>query len=87
MTRGASTNPPNPFERLHVEDDPAAIEELRRVDPEWEPPRVKTQFFVDDTQSLITRNESPDLSFEASLNPYRGCEHGCAYVAILRLRH
>src|SRR5690606_29934139 len=38
-----------------------------------------TRVFHDDTQSLITRNTSPDLPFEASLNPYRGCEHGCAY--------
>jgi DNA repair photolyase len=62
-----------------VEENPAAVEELRRIDPEWEPPAPKTAFFVDDTQTLITKNESPDLSFDASLNPYRGCEHGCSY--------
>jgi len=62
-----------------VEEDPAAVEELRRIDPEWEPPAPKTAFFVDDTQTLITKNDSPDLSFDASLNPYRGCEHGCSY--------
>ena len=55
------------------------MEELRRIDPEWEPPAPKTAFFVDDTQTLITKNESPDLSFDASLNPYRGCENGCSY--------
>ena len=76
MKRGAAINLGNPFERFHVEEDPAAIEELRRIDPEWEPPTPKTAFFVDDTQTLITQNESPDLSFDASLNPYRGCEHG-----------
>ncbi len=79
MKRGASTNPANRFERFHVEEDPAAIEEMRRADPEWDPPAPRTAFFVDDTQTLITKNESPDLSFEASLNPYRGCEHGCSY--------
>jgi DNA repair photolyase len=79
VSRGAAINPGNPFERFHVEEDPAAVEELRRIDPEWEPPAVRTAFFVDDTQTLITRNESPDLSFDASLNPYRGCEHGCSY--------
>jgi len=78
VTRGSACNPKNPFERFHLEEDPAAVEELRRIDPEWEPPALKTTFFVDDTQSLITKNESPDLSFEASLNPYRGCEHGCS---------
>jgi len=79
VKRGAFINPANPFERFHVEEDLAAVEELRRVDPEWEPPAPKTVFFTDDTRTLITKNESPDLSFEASLNPYRGCEHGCSY--------
>jgi DNA repair photolyase len=79
MKRGAVTNMPNPFERLHVVEDPEAIAAMRMSDPEWEPPQIKTQFFVDDTQSLLTKNDSPDLSFDVSLNPYRGCEHGCAY--------
>ncbi|MFN0130193.1 MAG: PA0069 family radical SAM protein [Verrucomicrobiales bacterium] len=79
VKRGAAINPANPFERFHVEEDPEAVEELRRIDPEWEPPAPKTAFFVDDTQTLITKNDSPDLSFDASLNPYRGCEHGCSY--------
>ncbi len=79
MTRGAGTNPHNPFERLRFEEDPEAVAEMRRADPDWEPPSLKTVFYEDDTQSLITRNDSPDLSFEASLNPYRGCEHGCSY--------
>jgi len=79
MKRGAEANVPNPFERLHFVEDPGAIEAMRASDPEWEPPQIRTQFFVDDTRSLITKNESPDLSFDASLNPYRGCEHGCSY--------
>lgn len=79
MIRGAGINPANPFERLHVEEDVDAMEDLRKSDPDWEPLIPKTAFFVDETQSIITKNESPDLSFEASLNPYRGCEHGCSY--------
>ncbi len=79
VKRGAAINPANPFERFHVEEDPAAVEEMRRTDPDWEPPAPKTAFFVDDTQTLITKNDSPDLSFDASLNPYRGCENGCSY--------
>lgn len=79
MTRGAAINPDNPFERFHFEEDPGAVEELRRIDPEWEPPAPKTLFFTDDTKSLITRNHSPDLSFDHSVDPYRGCEHGCSY--------
>lgn len=79
MTRGSQLHPPNPFEPLHVEIDPEARESLRLADPDAEAPLPRTSFFVDDTQSLITKNESPDLSFDYSLNPYRGCEHGCAY--------
>lgn len=43
------------------------------------PERIRTKFFRDHSVSVISRNTSPDLPFEASLNPYRGCEHGCAY--------
>lgn len=76
--RGATANPANPFEQYRLEDDPEWLEEMAR-DPEAVPPSPRTQLFTDDTQTLITRNTSPDLSFEFSLNPYRGCEHGCAY--------
>lgn len=44
-----------------------------------EPPRLKTHVTLEDAKSVITRNQSPDLPFEQSLNPYRGCEHGCIY--------
>src|SRR5437773_337352 len=75
--RGASWSPANRFERLHVDltdidvvdDDPDADERPRRA----------TQYFRDATKSIITRNTSPDVGFETSLNPYRGCEHGCIY--------
>ncbi len=76
--RGAGANPANPFERLLVEDDADYLDELAR-DPEAVRPGVKTLFFRDDSQSIISRNTSPDLPFSASVNPYRGCEHGCAY--------
>lgn len=69
--RGAAFNPPNRFERLHVEPDPEA-------EPE-EQPHPRTQFFHDATESLLTKNDSPDVGFTYGLNPYRGCEHGCAY--------
>jgi DNA repair photolyase len=41
--------------------------------------RTATQYFRDGTRTIITRNTSPDVGFETSLNPYRGCEHGCIY--------
>src|SRR4051812_26677988 len=44
-----------------------------------ETPRRPTQYFRDGTRTIITRNTSPDVGFETSLNPYRGCEHGCIY--------
>src|SRR2546430_17735219 len=44
-----------------------------------ETPRRLTQYFCDGTRTIITRNTSPDVGFETSLNPYRGGEHGCIY--------
>ena len=67
--RGVPYDPPNRFEAVHVEMDPA--------DREGERPR--TEFLADATRSIVARNDSPDLRFGASLNPYRGCEHGCVY--------
>ncbi|HUJ71081.1 MAG TPA: PA0069 family radical SAM protein [Verrucomicrobiae bacterium] len=69
--RGSAENPPNRFEHTIYERD-----------ADWnEPddPAPKTQFYRDASASIITRNDSPDVGFEASINPYRGCEHGCIY--------
>ncbi|MEM7482177.1 MAG: PA0069 family radical SAM protein [Acidobacteriota bacterium] len=65
--RGAGINPTSRFERLTVlsEEAPAS--------------RVATEYLADTSRSVIARNNSPDIPFDASLNPYRGCEHGCAY--------
>jgi DNA repair photolyase len=70
--RGAGINPPNRFEALHYE-----VEDW--CEPEEDPRPIKTSFFKDDSQSIISHNNSPDVGFDVSLNPYRGCEHGCAY--------
>ena len=43
------------------------------------PPRAPTQLLADRSRSVIARNDSPDVGFETSVNPYRGCEHGCTY--------
>lgn len=68
--RGASWNPQNRFETLeYVRDDEAP--------PDDGTPR--TIYLRDPTRTLITTNDSPDVGFEASINPYRGCEHGCIY--------
>jgi DNA repair photolyase len=69
--RGAGDNPPNRFERLHYEPDPDAGPD--------DAPAPATQFFRDHTRTIIATNDSPDVGFDARVNPYRGCEHGCAY--------
>lgn len=69
--RGSADNPPNRFQRLTVLADPDAAPEDR--------PNPKTQFFRDSSRGIIATNDSPDIPFQASLNPYRGCEHGCIY--------
>jgi DNA repair photolyase len=71
--RGASHNPRNRFEALEYQPDPAS------VDPEAPSPR--TVLYRDSSRTIITRNNSPDVPFAASVNPYRGCEHGCVYCA------
>ncbi len=73
--RGASSDPQNRFEKLHLEQD---LEDFVNL-PEEDKPRLQTQFFYDKTKSIISENDSPDLGFSYSMNPYRGCEHGCIY--------
>jgi DNA repair photolyase len=70
--RGARGNPPTRFDQLRYEPDPEHGAEA----PE---PAPQTQFLKDSSKSIISYNKSPDLGYEASLNPYRGCEHGCSY--------
>jgi DNA repair photolyase len=69
--RGAAENPPNRFEKIRLEPD-----------ADWNPEEnaaPRTEFLRDRTSSIIARNDSPDVGFEYSVNPYRGCEHGCIY--------
>lgn len=75
--RGSVDNPTGRFERLVYDDDTTFVQE----DPEADEtsPRPKTEFFRDHTRQVIARNDSPDVGFDASINPYRGCEHGCSY--------
>jgi DNA repair photolyase len=71
LGRGANNNPPNRFEPLHLEADPEC--------PPEERPHPQTRFFEDSSESLLTKNDSPDVGFSYGLNSYRGCEHGCSY--------
>jgi DNA repair photolyase len=71
--RGAQANVSGRFEkhaRLMFDDGWQSLEDL---------PALKTQVFDETPKTIITRNESPDISFDRSINPYRGCEHGCSY--------
>ncbi|MEF2070498.1 PA0069 family radical SAM protein [Consotaella aegiceratis] len=71
--RGAGVNPSGRFEPMsrHVFDDGwQTLDEL---------PAFKTEVQVERPKTVITRNTSPDISFDRSINPYRGCEHGCVY--------
>ena len=75
--RGAGINPPNRFETTRVEADYeqlAADDELLADEC-----KIPTEFLPDNSQSVIVESNSPDLPFRFSINPYRGCEHGCAY--------
>jgi DNA repair photolyase len=69
--RGTVGNPANRFERIFYQPDTESIEA--------ETSSPTTEFFKDNSRSLITYNDSPDVGFDASINPYRGCEHGCIY--------
>jgi DNA repair photolyase len=69
--RGATWNPQNRFERLeYVRDEDAPLEDDESPN---------TVYLRDPTRTIIATNDSPDVGFEASINPYRGCEHGCIY--------
>src|SRR6187200_641136 len=74
--RGALLNPANRFkaERREAFDDGwGTLDELADA------PSPRTELIADTTRRLIARNASPDVSFTQSINPYRGCEHGCIY--------
>ena len=68
--RGTSWNPPNRFERLHVDRSEWA-------DPDDPPPQ--TVLLDDASRSILAFNSSPDVGFDVGINPYRGCMHGCSY--------
>lgn len=69
--RGTSANPANRFERIKLA--------FEADEYDLDAPGPKTEFFWDDTKEIISWNNSPDIPFDAAINPYRGCEHGCIY--------
>ncbi len=65
--RASTSNPRPRFERLEIESLEPAAE------------KVATEFLRDDSRTILSKNDSPDVPFTYSVNPYRGCEHGCIY--------
>ena len=76
VARGAADNPANRFERLRTVAD---TDLEPPPDDDAEPVPVPTLYMRDPTRTLLAHNDSPDLGFDTSLNPYRGCSHGCSY--------
>ncbi len=76
--RGAGLNPGNRFEevRLHVLGE--HLDEVLR-EHDGTPVKVPTRVFKDHSRTILNQNDSPDIGFRWSINPYRGCEHGCIY--------
>ncbi len=81
--RGAAENPTNRFERLaYVPEPPQSWEDRQSWEEteESESPKLPlTVYLRDPARTVLASNDSPDINFAASLNPYRGCEHGCSY--------
>lgn len=75
--RGTDFNPANRFEKFHInkEHETPPIMEGDEV----EESSAKTELLRDSSKSILAENKSPDIGFRYSINPYRGCEHGCAY--------
>ncbi len=74
--RGAASNPAGRFETA---PSVAVDDGWGGVDDEFPAPAPATSFFPDKTRNIIATNRSPDVPFEQSINPYKGCEHGCVY--------
>ncbi|HET7160155.1 MAG TPA: radical SAM protein, partial [Burkholderiales bacterium] len=72
--RGAGINPEGRFENIERE----AFDDGWNT-PEDAPRPLKTQVTVERAKSIISHNDSPDVGFSQSINPYQGCEHGCVY--------
>jgi DNA repair photolyase len=82
--RGSPIDPPNRFlafqhEPDHEHDPPAADPATNPADQPDAQHGLRTQFILDRSESIVSENDSPDVPFRFSLNPYRGCEHGCSY--------
>jgi len=75
--RGAGIQPDNPYLSTHLESDLEQVaEDQEFLESLGRPP---TRYIVDNSQTIVATNDSPDVGFNYSVNPYRGCAHGCSY--------
>src|SRR5688572_9747871 len=75
--RGAAVQPDNPYLHTHLVDDLEQVaDDAEYLESLERPP---TEYLADDSQSIVATNDSPDVGFNYSVNPYRGCAHGCSY--------
>jgi len=77
--RGATENPASRYLARHSEAIDDGWQGASGSEPERAAAKAKTTLYPDRTITLITRNQSPDVPFDRSINPYKGCEHGCIY--------
>jgi len=75
--RGSQFNLPNRFEQIYIDHTTHEFDEYFEFDEEER--KVQTIFYNDHSKTILAKNESPDLGMGYSINPYRGCEHGCIY--------
>jgi DNA repair photolyase len=77
--RGALSNRDGRFARYEHEPDVEALAAAALAADEEEPAKPVTNLHIDSARTIIARNQSPDIGFDRSINPYKGCEHGCIY--------
>ncbi len=80
--RGAKHNQINPYQSHHYDyEDEDHIDEAKYEDS------IRTQYFITTPKTILSKNDSPDIPFTFSINPYQGCEHGCAYCYARNSHH
>lgn len=79
--RGSQFNIPNRFEKIYIENSNERFQdnEYFDFDENGIESKIQTMFFNDHSNTILAKNDSPDLGSAYSINPYRGCEHGCIY--------
>lgn len=77
--RGALDNPAGRFEDRRKETEAETFDALLEADVEVAEKQIATQTFTDSSRTIVTSNDSPDTGMDLTINPYRGCEHGCIY--------